>query len=403
MIDTSDEERQAFNLGDLLFKMYEPNSVIDVGCNTGRYLVPFALRGCEVLGIDYDREALSHACVPVFNVDISSPFKMARKYDLAICLEVLEHIPEEHAELVIHNLCSMSDKVIFSSAQVGQGGEGHINCKQKQYWHWLFDEEGFQFCEMETKFICDRMKGLEGTMGWLLNNLMVFRKHIHYPIVSKKPFISDVTAVITSCGRYDLLKQTLDSFDYKDRMRVIIRDDSEDKYQHDLILSHYGDKYEVIIYGSNRGQARLLDSLYTMVETPYIWHMEDDWRFIQEGSVEFSRQILKRHQEISTVQLDIRKEYFDAGAVGADCGQFYEYVPWKLTGSHLPWNGWCGSPHLLRKKDWEKIGQFSTCSTEKEYDSLYAHSGMKTVWAKEPYVNHIGYGRSVAKGHKTWL
>lgn len=403
MINISDEIQQANQLGELLFDMYEPDSVVDMGCNSGIYLEPFLAKGCLVKG--FDIEECSGACVPITKQDLTEPFKPGR-YSLAICLETLEHIPDEKSEQVLSNLCSSSDKIIFSAAQPGAGGEGHVNLQPTSYWRKRFERMGFELCPLEMSFVCGRLKDKSGIMRWLLNNLMIFRKSISYPY-GNLPFFypSDVTAVVTSCGRFDLLKRTLASFEATNDYdcRVIISDDSDDKYQHDLIIDHFSEKYDVVINGKKIGQARNLDKVYSMVDTPYLFHMEDDWEFVSSGYIYISKDILMNNPDIGKVQLDLRPEYFKVGAVGNEHDLYFDYNRWRIDDKHVWWNGWCGSPNLMRLSDLDKMDKFSSVENEQKFDELvYAKSGLRTVWAKRPYVRHIGYGRSTFGNSRRW-
>ena len=400
-IDTSDEARQAELLGNLLCDIYQPKKVVDVGCNTGLYLAPFLARGIEVMGYDNNRDNTPQ--VPITYLDITQPF--SDKANLTICLEVLEHIPNELCGQVLDNLLGIGRKLVFSAAQPGQGGVCHINCQTKEYWRKEIEKRGFDFCPGETAFLVKRMTQ-PGVMGWLLNNLMVFRKRMEYPFssVCKGFNMDDITVTVTSCGRFHLLKRTMESFWNTNGhlFDVIISDDSEDTYQHDLIVDYFGDKCTVLINGKNRGQAANLDSLYSQVKTPYIFHMEDDWEFINDEAVETSLLIMCGDPTIGLVQMDLRPAYFKVNAIGKDEGDCYSYLPWKLSEQHAPWNGWCGSPHLMQKAVWDKIGPFCSVPKESEYDILYGKSGFRTVWTKKPFVRHIGYGQSTMRSDYRW-
>lgn len=172
MINTHDEQDQARNLSALLLEMYSPKSVVDLGCNDGLYLEGFWKAGCEIIGIDkYYRGNHPH----IETWDLTAPLGL-RKRDLAICLEVLEHIPAEDSASVLMNLCKASDTIIFSAAVPGQGGDGHINCQPKQHWIDRFADRGFYVNQKETTYILQNMRVKPNTMGWLMNNLMVLQK-----------------------------------------------------------------------------------------------------------------------------------------------------------------------------------------------------------------------------------
>src|SRR5262245_13221273 len=102
----------------------------------------------------------------------------------------------------------------------------------------------------------------------------------------------DTTVVVTSCNRHDLLERTLDSFriynTYGGIKRVlVVEDGNEDpggvcrKYDAELLK-----------VGKRIGQARTIDLAYAQVDTPYIFHLEDDWEFYRSGFIEKSKAIL---------------------------------------------------------------------------------------------------------------
>lgn len=75
--------------------------------------------------------------------DLSEDPRLTKKYDLAISLEVVEHLSSESANMFIACFTNMSDIVLFSAAIPGQGGENHINEQWPEYWSGLFNERGY--------------------------------------------------------------------------------------------------------------------------------------------------------------------------------------------------------------------------------------------------------------------
>src|SRR5205085_7165879 len=57
-----------------------------------------------------------------------------RTFDLAICLEVAEHLPETAATALVASLASLAPIVLFSAAIPFQGGTDHRNEQWPQYW-----------------------------------------------------------------------------------------------------------------------------------------------------------------------------------------------------------------------------------------------------------------------------
>jgi hypothetical protein len=64
-------------------------------------------------------------------------------FDIALSLEVAEHLPDQRAQRFVHDLCRLAPIVIFSAAIPGQGGTGHVNEQWPDYWYHLFEAEGF--------------------------------------------------------------------------------------------------------------------------------------------------------------------------------------------------------------------------------------------------------------------
>lgn len=174
------ELTQAYRLFEILNQMYNPKRVIDVGCATGLYLKPFYEAGIDVEGVDYAPDSIDDSIrqIPkelIHIADITKDKLKIKPANLSICLEVLEHIPESGALKAVKYLCSTSKIIIFSAAQVGQGGRGHINCQPKYYWLEKFWNNNYVEDVVATKKIVDFMsQGYH--MGWLTNNLVVFIK-----------------------------------------------------------------------------------------------------------------------------------------------------------------------------------------------------------------------------------
>ena len=123
----------------LLFAKVEVNSVIDYGCATGIWLSECKRLGAStVLGLDgnwVDRRLIEIESGEFREHDLGvAKFIPKRKYDLALCIEVAEHIPEVMGERLIESITEASDMVLFSAAVCGQGGTGHISERPQHYW-----------------------------------------------------------------------------------------------------------------------------------------------------------------------------------------------------------------------------------------------------------------------------
>lgn len=123
-------------------------SVLDVGCGTGTWLKVFAESGIEdYLGIDgsYIRTEMLKIPYERFRpVDLATGIRLERTFDLAVCLEVAEHLPRRAAAHLIKLLTEAAPVVLFSAAIPGQGGVNHINERWPGYWEDLFKKFDYQ-------------------------------------------------------------------------------------------------------------------------------------------------------------------------------------------------------------------------------------------------------------------
>jgi len=155
-----DNQYGSFMSAIQVFKQIQPilqaNSLIDFGCGTGTWLAVGKQYGIKnVLGIDGDyvnRKMLLIKNDEFVARDLSKPFNMNMQFDLAISLEVAEHIEEKYADTFVNTICNHSKVVLFSAAHPNQGGDGHINEKEIDYWREKFMNNGYGFVDIRNKF-----------------------------------------------------------------------------------------------------------------------------------------------------------------------------------------------------------------------------------------------------------
>jgi 2-polyprenyl-3-methyl-5-hydroxy-6-metoxy-1,4-benzoquinol methylase len=114
-----------------IIEKFSPTSILDIGCGNGIYLHLAKHNGVmKIKGID----GVPHSST-VLNaeeyavVDLEKPIHCKDKYDLVICLEVIEHVKPENTQLVFETISMQAkSRILFSMAEPGQPGNGHINC-----------------------------------------------------------------------------------------------------------------------------------------------------------------------------------------------------------------------------------------------------------------------------------
>jgi SAM-dependent methyltransferase len=126
----------------LVFDYARPRSVIDFGCGLGAWLAVARAHGVpDICGVDGAWVSPAELEIPAASFvawDLTKPFKPDRRFDLAVCVEVAEHLPRQSAKALVSSLVAAAPVVLFSAAIPGQGGVEHFNEQWPDYWATLF-------------------------------------------------------------------------------------------------------------------------------------------------------------------------------------------------------------------------------------------------------------------------
>lgn len=177
----------------LLMKMFNPTSVIDVGCGLGTFLYEFHNNGVKTIhGIDgsWANKELLSKYIPLENfeeVDLEKPYYGEQKYDLAICLEVAEHLKPESASTIVNTLTNLSDVIVFSAAVPFQGGMNHVNEQWPSYWEELFEQHNYKMLDIIRPVIWDN----PDIFWWYKQNMMVVAKDNLTPAILSRTSLLD--------------------------------------------------------------------------------------------------------------------------------------------------------------------------------------------------------------------
>jgi SAM-dependent methyltransferase len=134
---------------ELVHRLYRPTSIVDIGCGSGGWLAAAEQIGFTVLR-GYDGPWADPARYTSANIDFrpvnleQDSFEHDRRYDLAMSVEVAEHLSEPRADVIVDLLCAASDVVLFGAAIPMQGGTHHIHERPQTYWIEKFRKRGFE-------------------------------------------------------------------------------------------------------------------------------------------------------------------------------------------------------------------------------------------------------------------
>jgi SAM-dependent methyltransferase len=130
-----------------IFGSNPPKSILDVGCGGGTWMRAALQRGVtDVVGLDGIEVPEEYLYVPrsfIMTFDLSEPINLGRRFDVAFCLEVAEHLPEASADNLISSIVAHADTVLFSAASPSQPGQHHVNCRWPAYWQERFNQHGY--------------------------------------------------------------------------------------------------------------------------------------------------------------------------------------------------------------------------------------------------------------------
>jgi SAM-dependent methyltransferase len=166
--------RSAEAIVPLVLEFVPARSVVDIGCGEGSWLAVFRRHGVdEILGLDgdyVDREALQIPQDCFQACDLTRPLEIKREFDLAVALEVAEHLPPECAEIFVRGLTELAPAVLFSAAIPFQGGTGHLNEQWPDKWAGLFRERGYVPVDLVRKRVWQN----DAVDFWYAQNTLLF-------------------------------------------------------------------------------------------------------------------------------------------------------------------------------------------------------------------------------------
>ncbi|MEO8224549.1 MAG: methyltransferase domain-containing protein [Gammaproteobacteria bacterium] len=170
-------------LGLLLPAVPPVHAAIDVGCGVGTWLSVLEKRGVgAVQGVDGPWVDIANLVIPAQSFvhhDLKQDRDFGRRFDLAISLEVAEHLPPERAAGFVSWLTGLSDVVLFSAATPRQGGKNHCNEQWQDYWSALFAAQDY----LPLDFIRARIWNDRKIATWYRQNVLVYVRKTRCPEV----------------------------------------------------------------------------------------------------------------------------------------------------------------------------------------------------------------------------
>lgn len=173
----------------IILSYIKPDSIVDVGCGVGLWLKAFAEHGVKnINGFDgswVTEEMLAIPTEAFAVVDFEQNIHIDKKADMAVSLEVAEHVSEKQADEFVSALVQTAPVVVFSAAIPLQGGSRHINEQWPEYWEEKFASHGYVAVDCIRRKVWSNKK----VSFFYAQNMFFFVKKdmiSHYPKLEKE-------------------------------------------------------------------------------------------------------------------------------------------------------------------------------------------------------------------------
>lgn len=215
------------------------------------------------------------------------------------------------------------------------------------------------------------------------------------------------TVVLTSCRRFHLLERTVGSLlatlDERPAAFIVI-EDSGDRQVLDVLVPFedaLGRPFTVILNERQLGQMRSIDRAYAQVETPLLFHCEDDWEFVRTGYLTESRRLLASLPQVSMVglrdrsDLNPRVRHTVVSYLKDDHGEPLGYMPLDPR-AHPEYFSYSFNPGLRRMSDLEDVGSLAEIGYEEDVSYAFKRRGFQMANLASCAVRHLGDEEHVA-------
>lgn len=218
---------------------------------------------------------------------------------------------------------------------------------------------------------------------------------------------NEMSFVLTSCGRTELLNKTLKSFfQFNDfpLESLYLTEDSVDKEVYKNVEKNWSSKLNLLLNEKKKGQIKSIVDAYKLVKTPYVFHCEDDWIYTRKNFIQDSLKILDYDPKIIQVWLESKKsasrlDIFSYGPLIKHNGVGFRKVFCK---EGWEWGYFSFRPGVKRMKDYNLIGGYKNYKNELDIGVTYKNKGFYTVIIEKPAVKDIGLDQTIFDPTRKW-
>ena len=168
-------------IGPAIKEVYDPNSIVDVGCAIGDFVQWFDEHKIRTRGIEGSTAASKYiVCKPehIIYHDMRKPYTPAVPYSLAMAIEVAEHVEPEYAEIFVKNMVNLSYDLLLTISGPGEKGHSHVNLQPMEYWDNLFAKHRYYRNKTTEKLLKEKLD-VHKSNRWIsaiIQHLCCYRK-----------------------------------------------------------------------------------------------------------------------------------------------------------------------------------------------------------------------------------
>jgi len=210
--------------------------------------------------------------------------------------------------------------------------------------------------------------------------------------------LEDITLCITMGRRPELLRQTLESLNRWCTFEKIIAINDFGDEATNIVFREVFPKGELICLHEQLGHHRAVDYMYSKVQTPYIFHCEDDWEFDAPFDFDSIKNQMLKNPAISQVCFRKISEF---SPEEVDCTKIVEvdteeinYL--RLDRTHKQWHGYTFNPHLVSHELWTGLGGFGRFKKERHVSRTLRAQGRFVAYLNPGNCSHLGEKQSVS-------
>jgi SAM-dependent methyltransferase len=165
-------------IGAISERFPQAQSYIDVGAGGGAFAAEAGRLGKRVVACEYSPHGRKYARrhgVDVHEFDLSRPVPtdIPGRFDLAYCFEIAEHLTPEMGISLVEFLVAKGRVIVFTAAQPGQEGTGHINEQPREYWIERFESRGARY-DADGSADLSKAFAAAKVSSWFEQNVSVF-------------------------------------------------------------------------------------------------------------------------------------------------------------------------------------------------------------------------------------